>query len=151
MLGKLNWSPVFLTLAILFGVTGVSWGAENLVFRSIEENFRLLYPETWVVKKGRGANVKAKVVAEDGSWARAGLADLIVGSFGPDGASRWIGVRSDKTIVGLAGDGSAALVIELEADETPGIAATDLDGDGKDELLVSVRERGVATIQLEMP
>ena len=67
MLGKLNWSPVFLTLAILFGVTGVSWGAENLVFRSIEENFRLLYPETWVVKKGRGANVKAKVVAEDGS------------------------------------------------------------------------------------
>jgi len=67
MLGKLNWSPVFLTLAILLGVAGVSWGAENLVFRSIEDKFRFLYPDTWIVKKPTGANTKAKVAAEDGS------------------------------------------------------------------------------------
>ena len=54
MLGKLNWSPVFLTLAILLGVAGVSWGAENLVFRSIEDKFRFLYPDTWIVKKPTG-------------------------------------------------------------------------------------------------
>ena len=58
---------ICLTLAVLLGTMGTSWGANDLVFRSVEDKFRFLYPDTWIVKKGTGANVKAKVVSDDGS------------------------------------------------------------------------------------
>ena len=64
---KMKNLTICLTLAVLLGSVGTSWGADDLVFRSVEDKFRFLYPDTWIVKKGTGANVKAKVIADDGS------------------------------------------------------------------------------------
>ena len=41
--------------------------ANDALFRSVDGQFRFLYPKTWSVKKGQGVNVKAKVVSDDGS------------------------------------------------------------------------------------
>jgi thiol-disulfide isomerase/thioredoxin len=90
-------------------------------------------------------------VAASGDWAAAGLFDLISGRFGPDASERLIGVLAGGTIVGLDGNGVAALRIDVNNATPPAIAAADLDGDGRDELLISSFGRGIATIDLEIP
>ena len=41
--------------------------ASNSIFRSDDYNFRFRYPAEWKVESGEGKNVKAKVVASDGT------------------------------------------------------------------------------------
>jgi hypothetical protein len=53
--------------------------------------------------------------------------------------------------MGVDGDGAPALRIQLEDEVQPYIAAGDLDGDGHDELLISSKDRGVATVEMEIP
>jgi thiol-disulfide isomerase/thioredoxin len=89
------------------------------------------------------------VVDGTGTWARGGVVQLIEGRFGPDGSSRKIAVRKDDVVIGLDGTGQPAFAMQLDAD--PEVAAIDVDGDGRDELLVTIRRHGVATIQLEIP
>jgi hypothetical protein len=60
-------------------------------------------------------------------------------------------VLAGGTIVGLDGNGVAALRIDVNNATPPAIAAADLDGDGRDELLISSFGRGIATIDLEIP
>jgi hypothetical protein len=90
-------------------------------------------------------------VAEDGSWAGENIIALKSARIGVGGQRRLIGVRTDGTIVGLDGKLQPALFIRMDTKRPPRIAATDIDGDGQDEILVSVRNRGVATVALELP
>ena len=90
-------------------------------------------------------------IAGDGTWVTEGFSDILVGRYGPAGEQRVIALREDGTILGLDGDGSPALRIQLEDEIQPYIAAGDLDGDGQDELLVSSKDRGVATVEMEIP
>jgi thiol-disulfide isomerase/thioredoxin len=90
-------------------------------------------------------------IASDGTWVAGPIEELFVGRFGPEGEARTIAVRKDGTIVGLSGENDAVLRITLDANEGPSIAISDLDGDGRDELLVSSWGRGVATIEMELP
>ncbi|MGB0641202.1 MAG: TlpA family protein disulfide reductase, partial [Myxococcota bacterium] len=94
---------------------------------------------------------QATQIASDGTWVAGPIEELFVGRFGPEGEARTIGLRTDGTIVGLSGENRAALRITLDGNEGPSIAISDLDGDGRDELLVSSWGRGVATIELELP
>ncbi len=80
-----------------------------------------------------------------------GIDELIAGRFGPDGATRVIGLNDRGTIVGLDGNGVAALRIKVEGDQTPSLAHADLNGDGQDELLISTWGLGVATVEVEIP
>jgi len=90
-------------------------------------------------------------IAGDGTWIGEGFDDLIAGRFGPNEEQRVIALRDDGTILGLNGDGAPALRVQLEDEVQPFIAAGDLDGDGRDELLISSKDRGVATIEMEIP
>ena len=93
----------------------------------------------------------ATQIASDGTWVAGPIDELFVGRFGPEGEARTIGLRTDGTIVGLSGENRAALRITLDGNEGPSIGISDIDGDGRDELLVSSWGRGVATIELELP
>lgn len=102
----------------------------------------------------RDSAVGAAHIVGDGQWATAAVKTLISGAFGPDGATRAVGVNGMGLIVGLDGDGQAALRIHVEGSEKnpgPSIAGADLDGDGQDELLISSWGRGVATVEVEIP
>jgi len=88
-------------------------------------------------------------IDESGTWARAGVVEMVQGRFGPEGDLRRVAVRKDDVIVGLDGEGRPAFSLKIDA--APGIAVIDLDGDGRDELLVTIRRHGVATVKLEIP
>ena len=93
-------------------------------------------------------------IVGDGRWATDAVKQLIAGAFGPEGATRTVGVNGMGLIVGLDGEGNAALRIHVEDSEDgsgPSLAAADLDGDGQDELLISSWDRGVATVEVEIP
>jgi len=90
-------------------------------------------------------------IAGDGTWISEGFNDLLVGQYGPAGEQRVVALREDGTIIGLDGDGVPALRVQLEDEVQPYIAAGDLDGDGQDELLISSKDRGVATVEMEIP
>ncbi len=106
-------------------------------------------PEGTALMRDQAEN--SSQIASDGTWVSGPVVDLFVGRFGPEGEARTIGVRADGTIVGLSGENRAALRISIDGDDGPSIAISDLDGDGRDELLVSSWGRGVATIELELP
>jgi thiol-disulfide isomerase/thioredoxin len=95
--------------------------------------------------------VGAQLIASDGSWVGRGFSQVIVGRFGAGGGQRVVARRTDGTIVGLGGEGQAVLRIEVHNRAECTIAASDLDGDGQDELLISSWGRGLATVELEMP
>ena len=93
-------------------------------------------------------------IVGDGRWATSAVKTLISGAFGPDGEIRTVGINGMGLIVGLDGEGRAALRIHVEGSEKnpgPSIAGADLDGDGQDELLISSWGRGVATVEVEIP
>ena len=93
-------------------------------------------------------------IVGDGRWATSALKTLISGAFGPGGELRTVGVNGMGLIVGLDGEGKAALRIHVEGSEKnpgPSVAGADLDGDGQDELLISSWGRGVATVEVEIP
>lgn len=93
-------------------------------------------------------------IVGDGQWATSAVTTLISGAFGPEGQMRTVGVNRMGLIVGLDGEGQAALRIHVQDSEKnpgPSIAGADLDGDGQDELLISSWGRGVATVEVEIP
>jgi thiol-disulfide isomerase/thioredoxin len=90
-------------------------------------------------------------IAEDGTWTTEGIRELLAGRFGPEGETRVVGLNERGTIVGLGSDGVAALRIHIDGKTLPSLAHADLDGDGRDELLISSWGRGVATVALEIP
>jgi len=95
--------------------------------------------------------VGAQLIASDGSWVGRGFSQVIVGRFGAGGGQRVVARRTDGTIVGLGGEGQAVLRIDVHNKAECTIAASDLDGDGQDELLISSWGRGLATVELEIP
>ncbi len=88
-------------------------------------------------------------VASNGRWGGPRVIQLVHGRFGPEGAGRTLAVRQEGTLVGLDAEGEPALSLSLG--RPPVIAIQDVDGDGRDELLVVIRGQGVATMKLELP
>ena len=95
--------------------------------------------------------VGAVQIAGDGTWIGEGFQDVLSGRFGPNRERRVVALRDDGTILGLSGDGDPALRVQLEDEIQPYISFGDLDGDGRDELLISSKDRGVATVEMEIP
>jgi len=93
----------------------------------------------------------AKLIASDGSWVGRGFSQVIVGRFGSEGGQRVVARRTDGTIIGLGSGGQSVLRIDVHNKAECTIAASDLDGDGQDELLISSWGRGLATVELEIP
>ncbi|NOY26088.1 MAG: TlpA family protein disulfide reductase [Oligoflexia bacterium] len=94
--------------------------------------------------------VGARHVDGTGRVSSGLFSDLLTGRFGPEGALRTVLVRADDGVVlGLDGGGRAAFTWELG--EPVRIAAIDRDADGRDELLVVVPRRGLATVALSLP
>ncbi len=88
-------------------------------------------------------------VAADGRWGGPRVIQVVQGRFGPEGAGRTIAVRQDGTVVGLDAEGVPALSLSLA--RPPMIAVQDVDGDARDELLVVIGGKGLATVKLELP
>jgi len=88
-------------------------------------------------------------VAPDGAWASPLLADLIVGRFGPGGAPRHVALRADAAVLALGADGAPAARLHIPG--TTALAAIDTDGDGIDELALSVAGAGVLFARLSLP
>lgn len=97
------------------------------------------------------AAMGSELITSDGSWVGAGFKQLAMGRFGPDGQPRVIALRDDGTVVSLDGDGKPAARIDVQNERGHSVAVGDLDGDGRDELLLSSFGHGVATIELEIP
>ena len=93
-------------------------------------------------------------ITGDGLWATSDVVALISGAFGPKGAPRTVGINKMGLIVGLDGQGNAALRVHIDGAEAslgPSISSADLDGDGQDELVISSWGRGIATLEVEIP
>lgn len=95
-------------------------------------------------------------LAPDGACALAdgGVASLlarscVAGRFGADGGMRSVIARDDGMIVGLDAAGQPAFTLSLQTESR--LAALDLDGDGRDTLLVSIHGQGLAWIDLTLP
>ncbi len=91
----------------------------------------------------------AKKVTGQGDLGSAEVTDLISGRFGPEGAWRVVAARKDGSVVALDSAGTPTWTLRLRA--TPALAATDVDGDGHDELFLAVPEYGVARVDLVLP
>ena len=92
-----------------------------------------------------------KLIAADGSWVGSGFKQLAVGRFGPEGQPRVVAQRGDGTIVSLDERGEPSLRINVHNDQGHSFAVGDVDGDGRDELLLSSFGHGVATLEVEIP
>ncbi len=106
----------------------------------------------WITASG----AEAPSPAPDGACALAngGVASRIAvscvsGRFGADGGARAVLAREDGVIVGLDARGQPAFTLALQAESR--LAAADLDGDGRDALLVAVRGQGLAWVALTLP
>jgi thiol-disulfide isomerase/thioredoxin len=88
-------------------------------------------------------------VAADGALGSPLLSALIVGRFGPGGAPRHVALRADSAVLALGPDGAPAA--RLQIPRTTAIAAFDTDGDGVDELALSVAGAGVLFARLTLP
>ena len=96
----------------------------------------------------RGAAVAAALVDGSGGVAAALADDLVRGRFGPDGATRTVVAREDGMIIGLDAAGAPGFTWKLS--QRARLAVADLDGDGSDELLVSLRQQGLAVVELSL-
>ena len=74
--------------------------------------------------------------------------DLVRGRFGPDGALRTVVAREDGMIIGLDGTGAPGFTWKLS--QRARLAVGDIDGDGQEELLVSLRQQGLAVVDLSL-
>lgn len=97
------------------------------------------------------AAMGSELIASDGSWVGPGFKQMALGRFGPDGQPRVVALRDDGTVVSLDGVGNSAVRIDVRNERGHTLAVGDLDGDGRDELLLSSFGHGVATIELEIP
>lgn len=77
-------------------------------------------------------------------------ARLLTGRFGPAGASRSILLRADGHLVALGEGGAATAQLWLEQGP-PVPAVADLDGDGRDELLLLLPGIGLLSVSLGLP
>lgn len=84
-----------------------------------------------------------------GGFASGIATDVITGRFGADQTPRMVAVRSDNTIIATDSSGQVAFTWALS--QPAQIAAGDMDGDGQDELLVSISRQGVAVVSLSLP
>ena len=88
-------------------------------------------------------------VASGGEVADRGTFDLVSGRFGPGGARRVVVSRRDGGVVALDGEGAPAVAVNLP--RPAALAVGDLDGDGQDELILRIDDRGVAVVDLRLP
>ncbi|MFT5680277.1 MAG: thiol-disulfide isomerase/thioredoxin [Myxococcota bacterium] len=98
--------------------------------------------------QARGEAVEATRIDASGGMATEIADDLVCGRFGPDGALRTVVVREDGMIIGLNAAGAPGFTWKLS--QRARLAVADLDGDGKDELLVSLRQQGLAVVDLSL-
>ncbi|MFT4975104.1 MAG: thiol-disulfide isomerase/thioredoxin [Myxococcota bacterium] len=110
---------------------------------------RLWWLSAGVPPEDRGAAPDGMQVDGLGGVSTGIATDLVVGRFGPAGEHRPVAVRTDNTIIGADGDGAPGFTWALS--QPARIAAGDLDGDGRDELLVSLSRQGVAVVELTLP
>ncbi|MBL8614291.1 MAG: redoxin domain-containing protein [Deltaproteobacteria bacterium] len=91
----------------------------------------------------------ASRVATGGEVGDLGTFDMVSGRFGPNGARRVVVSRRDAGLLAVDGAGQPAVAARLA--EPARLAAADLDGDGDDELLVVIEQRGLAVVDLALP
>ena len=97
----------------------------------------------------RGASPGGRQVGADGLVGTAEVSALLQGRFGPDGALRPVAARGDGTVLAFGGGGQVVARISLE--RPPALSAVDMDGDGRDELLLLVPELGLVVAKLSLP
>ncbi len=92
-----------------------------------------------------------KHIAEDGTIGGPPVADLVVGRFGPSGETRVVVLRRDRAVLGVSASPSVEARWLLTLTQGGHIGALDVDGDGRDELLIAVDREGVAIAELVIP
>lgn len=106
----------------------------------------------WLARSGaedRGEATDGACALSDGRWASRFAESCVVGRFGADGGLRAVMSREDGVVVGLDANGDPAFTLTLQARSR--LAALDLDGDGRDALLVAIHGQGLAWIELVLP
>jgi hypothetical protein len=96
----------------------------------------------------RGEAAGASLIDASGGMATEIADDLVRGRFGPDGALRTVAAREDGLIIGLDGAGAPGFTWKLA--QRARLAVGDVDGDGQDELLVALRQQGLAVVELSL-
>ena len=85
----------------------------------------------------------------NGIRAGAVVSQVLTGRFGPNGESRLVVARPDGVVIGFAKQYRPTFLLSL--DQTVRLAHTDSDKNGKDELLISVTNQGLAIVDLTLP
>jgi thiol-disulfide isomerase/thioredoxin len=114
-----------------------------------DHRWRLALAPEGITATRAGPAPGARFVAADGAMATTTLSALYSARVGPDAAPRLVALRRDGQVFVLGADGAIAARLDLRG--ATDLAVADLDGDGRDELLVALDDLGVVAASVAAP
>ena len=114
-----------------------------------ERRWRLALGPDGITATRAGPAPGARFVAADGAMGTSTLSALHTARVGPDGAPRLVALRQDGQVFVLGADGAIAARLDLRG--ATDLAVADLDGDGRDELLVVLHRLGLVSASVTAP